>query len=130
HHQAGHRHDAWDRARSAADVCADDRPTQVARAALLFAMRRDYSFDKSAAVSLLRRAMRLLPSDDALREEVLAALSILELSLPIRVAPQPFPGADANFDDADQARTAMHWISRPDLARPLADEALELARSR
>jgi DNA-binding CsgD family transcriptional regulator len=128
HHLAGHRHDGWERARRAADKCGDDDPESLARAALGYAVARDYSTDTADAVDLLRRALRVLPRDHPLRPDVLAALSLLEMSLPIQGAPPPLPGREDDLP-ADAERIAWHWITRPEIARPLADEALALARA-
>jgi DNA-binding CsgD family transcriptional regulator len=128
HHGAGHRAEGWERARHAADLCRSDRPVEMAHAALSYARGRDYRADIGGPVELLRRALAVLPHDHPLRIEVLASLSMIELSLPVPVEPNPFPGADDGLSDAG-ATIAWHWITRPDIARPLADEALRLARA-
>jgi DNA-binding CsgD family transcriptional regulator len=128
HHIAGHRDEGWQRARDAADLCGDARPVELAEAALAYARGRDYSADIGGAVTLLRRALLGLDRDQPLRLEVLAALSLLEMSLPVPVEPQPFPGADEGLAGRVAATVAWHWITRPEIARPLADEALRLAR--
>ncbi len=132
HHLAGHQAASWDRARRAADLAGVDRPVDLACAALAFGRGRDYATDAPAAVELLRRALGALGADHELRPEVLALLSVLEMSLPIPVEPGTLPTIDdAGAGSGEPAsNVAWHWVTRPEIARPLADEALALARAR
>src|SRR5690606_5378672 len=124
HHLAGHQETSWERARRAADLAGSDRPVELARAALAFGRGRDYATDAPVAVELLRRSLGALGADHELRPEVLALLSVLEMSLPIPVEAGTLPalGADVGATSGEPApNVAWHWVTRPEIARPLAD---------
>jgi DNA-binding CsgD family transcriptional regulator len=132
HHVAGHRRTGWERAREAARLAGDSRPVELARAALAFARERRYTTEQAEAVELLRRALDTLGDDDPLRREVLASCALLEMSaaVPSRVRDlDRLPAYDAGDGDATQTQVAWNWVHRPDVARAMADEALDLARA-
>jgi DNA-binding CsgD family transcriptional regulator len=132
HHAAGHREIGWSRAREAADLAGDDRPGELARAALAFAQDRRYTTEQEDAVALLHRALAALGDDHSLRREVLASCALLEMARPvpsdIRELDQ-LPGRALGDGDAAQTFVAWNWVHPVDVARPMADQALALARA-
>jgi hypothetical protein len=133
HLLAGSREDGWERAHRAFVLAGSSRPEDQARAALLFAQQRDYSTDTPTGAELLRDALRdlpdeaTLPTSRALRPEMLAALSVLEMSLPVPVELGGLVDV-VDLRGKPAEGLAWFWITRPQVARPLADEALRLAR--
>jgi DNA-binding CsgD family transcriptional regulator len=132
HHVAGHRERGWERAHAAAELAGPERPVAFARAALAFAQDRRYTTDQAGAVALLHAALDSLDDDHALRREVLASCSLLEMSMPVPVELrelEQLPGYSDSDGDVTQATVAWNWVHRTDVARSMADEALRLARA-
>lgn len=129
---AGDRRRARELAQRAARTVAADATSHLVAAAVLAADGAEFHGDAAAAVALLRRALDAVESSGedaavrtAWRIELLCALAPLEMTLPVGGSGPDVPLDPEHRDILDDVR--WHWVTRYEVAQPLAEEALALA---
>jgi hypothetical protein len=104
-------------------------PLTFTTAALIAADGAEFHGDAPQMLAMLRRAhaaIENLPDQQLLRIDVLAALSQLEMTMPIEAERPP---VDVDPEHAVLEPTARwNWVTQPEIAQPRTHEAEELAK--
>jgi hypothetical protein len=104
-------------------------PSMYARAALVAADGAEFHADAPQMVAMLRRAHEIieeLPDQRLLQIEVLAALSQLEMTVPVEAQRPPVAIEPQQLALEPTAR--WNWVTQPGVAQPRTSEAEALAR--
>jgi DNA-binding NarL/FixJ family response regulator len=128
--RAGDRGRACDLAWEVARAAGFDQAPLLTRTALLVADGADFHGTAGAAVNLLHRALESWGQANDIealssRVALLSALAPMEMTLPVG-GPQPPVALDPDhLAVVDVVR--WHWVTRPEIAQPIAQQAESLA---